>query len=279
MKILFTVLVVLIAVTLLYALLIRGRVNTKGIEKLQGWFYAHRGLHDKPFVAENSMTAFRRAVAKGYGAELDVHLLKDGGLAVIHDSTLKRTTGADGVVEDLTTAELKNYRLEGSQDTIPTLQEVLDLFQNEAPLIIELKSAGGNAPQLTAAVCKVLENYRGIYCIESFDPRCLIWLKKNRPDIIRGQLSQNFLKGTTKLGRRMDFALTYLLDNALTRPDFVAYKFADRKNLGNQICVHLWGMQGVSWTLTTQEQLEAALQEGLLPIFERFEPEYFPKAE
>lgn len=270
-------LTILLVLILLYAFLIRGRSAHKGLEQLQGWAYAHRGLHNKPSIPENSMAAFRLAVEKGYGAELDVHLLKDGGLAVFHDASLKRCTGAEGFIEDLSREDLKNYRLEGSEETIPTFEEVLALFEGKAPLIIELKAERGNGAALSEAVCKVLDNYKGVYCLESFDPRCLIWLKKNRPQMIRGQLSQNFMKNTSKMGKAIDVVLTFLLENVATRPDFIAYKFEDRKNISNQLCLNLWGVQGASWTITTQEQFESCMMESLLPIFEQFEPELFPE--
>ena len=71
-------------------------------KKFQGWRYAHRGFHDKPRNPENSIPAFKRAVQCGFGAELDVHLMKDGHLAVIHDASLLRTAGVDVEIEDLT---------------------------------------------------------------------------------------------------------------------------------------------------------------------------------
>jgi len=270
-------LTILLVLILAYAFLIRGRSGQKGLEALQGWAYAHRGLHNKPAIPENSMSAFRKAIEKGYGAELDVHLLKDGSLAVFHDASLKRCTGSEGFIEDLTREELKNYRLEGTEETIPAFEEVLALFEGRAPLIIELKAERGNAAALSEAVCKVLDNYKGTYCLESFDPRCLIWLKKNRPEMIRGQLSQNFLKNTSKMGKLIDFVLTFLLANVVTFPDFIAYKFDDRKNLSNQLCLNLWGVQGASWTIISQEQFETCMMENLLPIFEQFEPELFPE--
>ena len=39
------------------------------------------------------MAAFRRAVDKGYGIELDVHLTADNQLVVFHDDTLTRMCG------------------------------------------------------------------------------------------------------------------------------------------------------------------------------------------
>ena len=193
----------MVAVIILLVLLILGELFTLTLQCRRGhsawgllrlFRYAHRGYHDKPRVPENSMAAFRRAIENGFGAELDVHLMKDGRLAVIHDASLKRTAGADVLVEDLTAEELKTYRLEGTDEQIPLLEEVLELFQDRTPLIIELKAERGNHAALAEATCRMLDRYRVHYCIESFDPRCLIWLKKNRPEIVRGQLSEQFLR-------------------------------------------------------------------------------------
>ncbi len=264
--------VIVLLLAWLFVMALMCRTDHKDLPRLQGWAYAHRGLHGNG-VPENSMSAFRLALQKGYGIELDIHLLKDGGLAVIHDAALKRTTGCDGSVEDLTTAELTNYHLEGTEDTIPRFQEVLELFAGKAPLIIELKAERGNHAALAEAACKALEGYSGVYCIESFDPRCIQWLRKNRPEIIRGQLSENFLTAkSTNLSGLLRFALTNLLTNFLTRPDFIAYKFEDRNGLAPWLCRHWWHAQPVSWTIRSQKDFDTAVKEGSLPIFEHFEP-------
>lgn len=262
--------VILIA-GILYLLSLRGRTCHPGLEKLRGWNYAHRGLHGNG-VPENSLAAFRLAVEKGYGAELDIHLLKDGNLAVIHDSKLIRTTGCEGRVEDLTTEELKQYHLEGTTETIPTFREVLDIFEGKAPLIIELK-AENNAAALCETACKMMEGYQGVWCMESFDPRCVLWLKKNRPEIIRGQLAENYLKKPkSKLPWILKVILSYHLENFLTKPDFVAYDFETREVLSNKICRRLYGMQGVTWTVRSPEDHETALKEGWIVIFENYTP-------
>ena len=62
------------------------------LEELKKYRFAHRGLHDKPEVPENSLLAFERACERGFGIEFDVHLTKNGKLAVMHDSGLKRVT-------------------------------------------------------------------------------------------------------------------------------------------------------------------------------------------
>ena len=109
----------------LYALALQCRNGHTGWKELSLFRYAHRGYHEKPHIPENSMAAFRRALQNYYGVELDVHLMADGNLAVIHDSSLKRTAGADVEIEDLTLADLENYRLEGTDERIPLLRQVL----------------------------------------------------------------------------------------------------------------------------------------------------------
>lgn len=265
------VFVILLLLAMLYIGSVGGRVGHPGLKNLRGWSYAHRGLHGGG-IPENSMAAFRAALEHGYGIEFDLHLLKDGNLAIMHDSQLKRTTGVEGHMEDLTTEDLKNYRLEGTEETIPTFRQLLDLYDGKAPLIIELKPERGNHDLLTETACRMLEEYNGVYCLESFDPRCICWLKKNRPELIRGQLSKNYAEDSNGLKPSTCFMLTHSLSHFMTMPDFTAYKFADRKNLSTFICRRLYGVQGVSWTLETPEEYDIAVKEGWIPIFENFLP-------
>ena len=62
---------------------------------------SHRGLHDEQST-ENGLSAFQKSIDEGLPFELDVHLTLDGGLIVCHDSELKRTTGKQGIIEEMT---------------------------------------------------------------------------------------------------------------------------------------------------------------------------------
>ena len=259
----------LLAVFSIFA--VKGRRKQPGTEQLKGWNYAHRGLHDDT-RPENSMAAYAAAVDHGFGIELDVHLLKDGSLAVFHDSDLKRITGQEGKLEDLTKEELPRYFLKGTEQTIPLFSDVLQMCGGKIPLIVELKSAGGNHAALTEAACNMLKTYPGVYCMESFDPRCVRWLKQNRPEIIRGQLGETFTKYKSPVPWILKVLLTHQMLNFLTKPDFVAYRFAERKNLSNFLARKLWGLQGVSWTLRNMDEYNTAKGEDLIPIFENFLP-------
>lgn len=244
-----------------------------GWEKLAGVRYAHRGYHEKPGIPENSLPAFRRAADRGFGVELDVHLTRDGRLAVTHDADLTRVCGRAGVVEALTAAELAAYRLEGTAETVPFLEEVLPIFEGRAPLVIEVKPEGGNAEVLTAAVMDCLDRFSTDYCVESFDPAVVRWLKTHRPAVLRGQLSKRYkVKKDDGLTPWQRFARTQMLYNFRTRPDFVAYRFEQY----DCPAVRFWRRRGaalVLWTIRSKEALAQAERDGAVPIFEGFDPE------
>ena len=256
-----------------WVLLLRPRRNQPGWEKLGTARYAHRGLHNAAGVPENSMAAFRRAVDHGFGAELDVHLMADGNLAVVHDSDLTRVCGKRVFVEDLTAGELADYPLMGTEERIPLLQDVLTLFEGKTPLVIELKVERGDADDLTDAVMAALAGWNGLYCIESFHPAVLLRLKEKYPRVLRGQLSEDFLKSGegSDLTLPVRFALTHLLTTGLTRPDFIAYKWQDRDNISLRLMKKLYGVHEAGWTVRDRETLERLEADGVTPIFENFQ--------
>ena len=261
----------LVTIAALYIFALHGRIGHAKLKDLRGWSYAHRGLHDAT-SPENSMSAFSKAVEAGYGIELDVHLMKDGNLAVIHDSSLKRTAGVDKKIEDLTGEDLLNYRLEGTEESIPLFTDVLQMVDGKTPLIVEIKVETNNFKAVTEATCKVLENYHGTYCVESFDPRVVAYVRKHYPQFVRGQLAHNSLSESSPVPKFLRFLLTYDLLNFLVVPDFIAYRYQDRKTLSNFLCRKLWRVQGVSWTITDEKQYHTAKKEGWVPIFENFKP-------
>src|SRR5947207_14293530 len=73
---------------------------------------AHRG--GAALWPENSLLAFRNAIALGSDLiEFEVHLTAGGGVAVIHDATLGRTTDGRGAVESMTADDLRRVHLKG----------------------------------------------------------------------------------------------------------------------------------------------------------------------
>ena len=256
----------------LYLFLIAPRMFKKpDCSKLYGVHYAHRGLFDNDSSApENSLPAFRLAVKNGYGIELDVQLTKDNIPVVFHDANLKRMCGVDGKVWDYTLEELQKMKLASSNETIPTFADVLDTIAGKTPLIIEYK-----LDRVQTKVCELgnelltayEKKYNGTYCIESFHPLAVIWYKKNRPDVIRGQLSMNFQKDTKKKNPPYTIFLTHLISNVLARPDFIAYKHTDYKNLSRYLC-KLMGAVSVTWTIKSKEEYKKVKKQFDLFIFD-----------
>lgn len=214
------------------------------------------------------MAAFARAVEAGYGIELDLHLTRDGKLAVIHDASLKRTCGVDLKIEDLTLAEARDYPLEESDERIPEFCAFLRLVDGKVPLVVELKAEGRNEKALTDAAMCALADYTGLYCVESFSPAVVDYLKKAYPAVVRGQLAGALNKEKKTITRLQDILLKNLLLNLAGRPDFVAYRFEDRDEPAFR---HFKGAKFM-WTIRSYEDLKICEAWGAAPIFEQFEP-------
>ncbi len=128
----------------------------------------HRGAAD--LAPENTLTAFRLALEHDVDAvELDLHMSQDGALVVMHDPTLRRTTGTDGEIRDYNLAELwlldaaATYQGRDIEpQPIPTLEDVLDLVQGHAGVQIEIKQSTDNTPypDIAAKVLDVVSQYR-----------------------------------------------------------------------------------------------------------------------
>ena len=275
--------------------------------------YAHRGLFHKPEMPENSLLAFRMACEKGFGIEFDVHLTKDGKLAVLHDNGLKRVTsvrsdhlpvipenaqieceitiGSDALIEELTLEEAKQYPLEESDERIPEMREVLELVAGRVPLIVELKPNGGNHEKLCAEVMKELRKYEedypdAVYCVESFNSFAVLTMKKKFPDVVRGQLGSDLIldykarvpndpREGVKFDQLTNTLVRDLRFNPLTAPDFVAYKYEHKRNKAFR------AFEGAKIFYTIKDPLDLAVGEGLgaACIFEGFVPESNLKGE
>lgn len=257
---------------LLYFFLImpKLRTNTKKYTKM-GEFYAHRGLHNNEAgIPENSMTAFRRALEAGFGIELDVQLTKDGVPVIFHDTSLERMCGIKGRLDELTYGELQRLTLLNTSEKIPALAELLDMISGKVPLIVELKIEWTDLSVCSVAQA-LLDDYKGVYCIESFNPLALIWYKKHRKHVVRGQLSTNFKKDGEYINI-FYHVLTHLLLNWITKPDFIAYNCLYHKEIGRRICKRLYRNMAVAWTVKSQKQLDSLHKEYDLFIFDSFIP-------
>ena len=92
--------------------------------------------------------AFDAAKQKGYAIELDVYIISDGTAAVFHHQLdTKKLTGQNFDLIQLKKEDLKNIFLCGTNQHIPTLNEVLALIDGKVPLLIEIKNGSYKAKQ------------------------------------------------------------------------------------------------------------------------------------
>lgn len=272
MKLLLVAVLILIIAAAAYLVLIMPRFRKPDCSALMGHFYAHRGFHNmQEGVPENSLTAFRRAVELGYGIELDVQLSADGIPVVFHDASLRRMCGVDKNVNELSLAQLKKLRLGQTEEKIPTFEEFLKLVDGRVPLIVEIKMEKRD-DRIPEAVNRLLKGYQGVYCVESFHPCALIWYRKHRPDVFRGQLCTNFSKEHENC-RLSYYLLGKMLTNIAARPDFVAYNWVYRTDLSRRICCNVYRALPVAWTIRSQEELDQCRNDFRLFIFEGFYPD------
>lgn len=156
--------------------------------------YGHRGANK--YQPENTLASFHQAVEDGCnGIELDVHLTRDGALAVIHDLVLKRTTGQVGMVTDCTREQLKTINAAANWpdrfESIPTLDEVLEILPDDTKINIEIKDYEFiGRPDTERAVVKFIQSHQIKHrvVVSSFYPFVLRRIKKLDNAIITGLL-------------------------------------------------------------------------------------------
>jgi glycerophosphoryl diester phosphodiesterase len=235
--------------------------------------YAHRGFHNKENAPENSMAAFRLAKECGLSSEIDVHRIADGSLVVFHDDNLERMTGAPGRIADYDIESLSKLRLAGTDEPIPSFDEVLDLYEDSGlKLLIELKVDRGNHRELAAAVADRLSRYEGEFAVQSFDPRAVREFRKNMPGVALGLLTKNYFNRDDGVIKTWIAKMSNLVYNRMAAADFASYKFNDKKNRLLQMSINRRGMWRLTWTLRTPEAYKAAVAIGCIPIFEGFDP-------
>ena len=269
--ILTVIFLITVIVGVVLAFLIMPRVSDRADMDMLTADYAHRGLWNKN-IPENSMPAFAMAVEKGFGIELDVRLSSDGVIMVFHDPNIKRMCGLNSRIEVNKASVLKTLRLQNTEYTIPTLEDVLTLVDGRVPLLIEIKGEG-REERLCRALAEALDMYPGAFAVQSFDPRVLRWFKRFRPRFPRGQIVTRVrrIKGK-KAPRLTAFLLSNLFFNAMSRPDFISVSGARMKNIPFRICVGIFKCRGFVWTVRNQNQYRTCRGRGLYTIFERFLP-------
>ena len=224
---------------------------------------AHRGLWGDKIV-ENSISAYQNAVDNGYPIEIDLYSSSDGILFSFHDQTLSRMTENNGFIYEKSASELSSLKLNGSSESIPTFDKVLEIVDGKVPLLIELKDQPNKS--YVDKVVERLKSYKGEFAIQSFNPLYIKRVKKLAPEFVRGILA------TKTHSKDLPFIKRKIVQNMslnfLIKPDFISYSFEDlplKKCKTKKTPV-------ITWTVTSQEIFNKVKPFVKNIIFEHFIP-------
>ena len=219
------------------------------------WFtrrpFAHRGLHAGEIAPENSLSAFDRAVDKGYGIELDVQHLADGEVAVFHDDELERMTGRRGLISEETSESISMLALLGTEERIPLLQQVLKSVDAKVPILVELKTRR-TPGEFESEVARIMQDYAGEFAVQSFNSATVEWFNSNRPEFTRGLICERF-----------NFVDPTRIDEC--RPDYIACGLNGLPESRQALPVAVWTVRSASEQLLASAVADNIIFEDFLP--------------
>lgn len=221
---------------------------------------AHRGWSSA--APENTLTAITKALdhPKIDMVELDVQLSKDGVPVVIHDYSLARTTDGVGFVWDRTWSELKKldagswFTEDFAGETIPTLEEVLDLVSHKGKKInIEIKKPADHYQGIEQRVLDLISRFglESSVMLTSFNHESIKEVNRLAPRIKHGLI----IYGLPNL---LEIQLNYIGAGCLS----IAYGYLSRPLALSLIEK---GIELIAWTIDEPAQMQktAAIHEDI----------------
>lgn len=148
---------------------------------------AHRGYTEGN--VENTISGLVSAASAGADLiEVDIQQTVDGQFVVFHDRSLRRLTGKNGVIANMTLGELKTLTIHanGFNDKISSLDDFIEIAKAlNVSLLIELKVHGKETEDVLPKLVKKLKAYKVLdrYYVQSADPQMMSQLKKLAPNL------------------------------------------------------------------------------------------------
>lgn len=227
--------------------------------------WAHRGA--SAYAPENTMEAFRLAQEMGAdGMELDVHLTRDGEILVTHDENVRRVTGTDALVRDLTLAQAQALDACNGMDAyrgarMPALCEVLEFLRTNAmTLNIELKTGETLYPGLEEKTVEMVHRFgladRVLY--SSFNHRSLLLVRQADPVARIGLLYSETMVDPHIYARHLHADAIH--------PEFHSLYFAPDTARGCQDA----GVRIHPWTVNDEQDMRALCRLGCEALITNF---------
>ena len=192
-------------------------------------YIAKYGLYDKESPA-NTISAYDKAIEKGYPVTISVQMLKDFTLVCFAEKSLAHMTGLSGYLNNCTYDDIKDLSLLGTEHKIPTLQEVLDHIGNKVEVVIDIINelhCGKMEEMVLGIVAKYIEKYDcfGKVAIMSTNPRTLEYCADSFPYVTRILKVAQFKE--KEYAEFKTKKLTKLKYYKLSKADFIAYPSAN----------------------------------------------------
>ena len=155
----------------------------------------HRGNPTQ--APENSLLGFITAYENGADIfEIDVEITADNEIIILHDNTLNRTTDYTGnkTVGQMRLSEIKKYKLKDkagklTEETVPTLKEVLEEFKDkDCRIFVEFKGSNVQNVIRTATIIKEY-NMEDRVDVISFSTKLLTQTHESMPGMSTGCLA------------------------------------------------------------------------------------------
>ncbi len=224
----------------------------------------HRGASG--YAPENTLESFRMALEMNAdGVELDVQMSKDGVLVIIHDELIDRTSNGKGWVKDYTFEQLRQFNFNCQKEgydfcSIPTLEEVLELFKGTGKLInIEIKSNIINYPDIARRTIDTVRKHemQDHVLYSSFNHHTCLEVEQYDPEAYVGFLYEDGFLNVPEYvrenhGDALHPALYFLLDPT--------YMPRARKN----------GLEVNVWTINEEYQMELGCKLGITSIITNY---------
>lgn len=203
----------------------------------------HRGA--KAYEPENTLRSFKKAIELGVDAvELDVRRTKDERIVVIHDANVDKTTNGEGLVNELTLEQIKQFVTEKGEK-IPTLEEALDFLDKKVKILVELKETGFEKKVLS------LIHEKGLVknvVIVSFMEEALKKVKELDNEVETGLI---YIRHKDPIEAALELKASYLLS---------FYRFTHTSNVQK---AHEKGLKVIVWTINKQEEVSEYMKKGV----------------
>ena len=160
----------------------------------------HRGAGNEG--GENTIGGIRKAIDLDcYGTEIDIQRTYDGYYILNHDKTFKRVAGVNKAPGDLTLEEIRHLKLKDAPgETIPTIDEVLDVTGDNIVLFIELKGPSADIQMCEDIVAKIKDRGMLSNCVViSLKYDLIDYIETKYPEIQTGYLAFISLGKTAEL--------------------------------------------------------------------------------